>query len=72
MSCEWSRQLSLGWCLQAAALRLAFSDYLDLSLEERVSILRGLADMVLGQEVVADWVWRCIEGMGPPKRKQVS
>ena len=62
-----------GWryfgLLQEAAVLLAYGDYWDLALPQRVALLRGLCALALNNESVCDHFQSIAEAMDLPRRK---
>ena len=54
--------------LQGAALKLAYMEYADLGVGERLALLQGLLEMALEVESIREYVSACVEVMAPPSR----
>ena len=59
---------------QEAAVHLAYAEYDDLSVLERIAILRGLSALALSADAVRDYISTRLEAMpapAPPRLKKV-
>ena len=57
-------------CVQAAALKLAYMEYADLGLEERLALLQGLLEQALDCEDVRELITSKVESMALPRQKK--
>lgn len=64
------RQLLMWWGVQGAALKLAYMEYADLALEERLALLQGLLEQALDCEVVRELITSKVEAMALPRQKK--
>ena len=56
--------------VQAAALKLAYMEYADLGVEERLALLQGLLEMALEVETIREYVSAKVEAMAPPSKRE--
>ena len=57
-------------CVQGAALKLAYMEYADLQLEERLALLQALLEQALDCELVRDLITSKVEAMALPRQKK--
>jgi len=55
--------------VQAAALKLAYMEYADLGLDERLALLQGLLEQALDCEEVRELITSKVEAMALPRQK---
>ncbi len=56
--------------MQAAALKLAYMEYADLGLDERLALLQGLLEQALDCEEVRELITSKVEAMALPRQKK--
>lgn len=56
--------------MQGAALKLAYMEYADLQLEERLALLQSLLEQALDCELVRDLITSKVEAMALPRQKK--
>ena len=56
--------------MQGAALKLAYMEYADLHLEERLALLQALVEQALDCEVVRELITSKVEAMALPHQKK--
>lgn len=56
--------------MQGAALKLAYMEYADLHLEERLALLQALLEQALDCEVVRELITSKVEAMALPRQKK--
>ncbi len=56
--------------VQAAALKLAYMEYADLGLDERLALLQGLLEQALDCEEVRELITSKVEAMALPRQKK--
>ena len=57
-------------CMQAAALKLAYMEYADLTLAERLALLQSLLEQALDCEVVRELITSKVDAMALPRQKK--
>jgi len=62
--------LSCHLYVQAAALKLAYMEYADLGLDERLALLQGLLEQALDCEEVRELITSKVEAMALPRQKK--
>ena len=58
--------------VQAAAVRMAYSEYAELSVDERAAVLSALATLALGNEVLREHFNSLAENMPPRQLGKVT
>ena len=56
--------------MQGAALKLAYMEYADLGLEERLALLQALLEQALDCEVVRELITSKVEALALPRHKK--
>lgn len=56
--------------MQAAALKLAYMEYADLEVSERLALLQGLLEMALEVEAIREYVSAKVEAMAPLSKRE--
>lgn len=56
--------------VQAAALKLAYMEYADLAVDERLALLQGLLEMTLEVETIREYVTAKVEAMAPLSKRE--
>lgn len=59
-----------GDMMQAAALKLAYMEYADLAVGERLALLQGLLEMALEVETIREFVSAKVEAMAPLSKRE--
>ena len=59
----------MSW-VQAAALKLAYMEYADLVVSERLALLQGLLEMALEVEAIREYVSAQVEAMAPLSKRE--
>ena len=60
--------MPVGFGMQGAALKLAYMEYADLRVGERLALLQGLLEMALEVESIREYISARVEAMAPPSR----